>query len=365
MEVIMLEPITVERSIDQLRNKISSKITVSTFLAGFNFAALTFILSILSNEKENFLSESAIAIGSLSITNGSIIEFICVMFLISAAFFVASVYSYDRLLMPKRFWRKNASSTSNKIGEKIKEIVLKKIYQKFAVVTFINSCEKEFLSDLNNEQISNNVLRVIEENLGITLSPEARGYHEFEAPDHTAKSWVIKDGELHIRIEKETNDKQKHISKNISTDIQTDLNKATLSEALLKFIEQNRIPISSCTTVIVKEKDRRWVITDTNGIYIYLLEKRNNDLHLYPYNVFIRSKPKKLDLIRDDDALSVYLQMLFAWFTMFIPATISCTIGILLMLFLLAEKISVFVFVGVCVFIFIYYQFLKPRLGTD
>ena len=52
-------------------------------------------------------------------------------------------------------------------------------------------------------------------------------------------------------------------------------------------------------------------------------------------------------------------------FTMFIPATISSTIGILLMLFALTKKISIFIFIGICLFVFIYYQVLKPRLGTD
>lgn len=70
----------------QLREKIGSKMTVATFLAGFTFAAL---LELLRDSEQ--LSSVAIQIAVITLT-------------LALALFVAAVYMYDRLNMPRKFW---------------------------------------------------------------------------------------------------------------------------------------------------------------------------------------------------------------------------------------------------------------------
>ncbi|MBE9003452.1 histidine phosphatase family protein [Nostoc sp. LEGE 12447] len=69
---------------NQLREKVKSKMTVSTFLAGFTFTVLN-----------DFLKE-----GNLNIP-----QIIAVLFMTAAmSLFVASLYMYDQMLMPKKYW---------------------------------------------------------------------------------------------------------------------------------------------------------------------------------------------------------------------------------------------------------------------
>jgi hypothetical protein len=89
---------------DRLRQKISSKMTVSTFLAGFNFTVLSLVLTVLSDDKP-LLRESR-HIFSFTTTKSSILGSAAALFFVSAALFVAAIYSYDRLLMPASFWSK-------------------------------------------------------------------------------------------------------------------------------------------------------------------------------------------------------------------------------------------------------------------
>jgi predicted membrane-bound mannosyltransferase len=70
----------------QLREKITSKMTVATFLAGFTFAALSQLL----NDPAR-LSSAPSKIAILSLTT-------------ALALFVAAVYMYDRLSMPREKW---------------------------------------------------------------------------------------------------------------------------------------------------------------------------------------------------------------------------------------------------------------------
>jgi phosphohistidine phosphatase SixA len=74
---------------DQLRSKISSKLAVATFLAGFTFAALVEIL--LANAPTLLFQR---------VTN--VIAIVCLT--AAAAMFIAAVYMYDRLGMPEGFW---------------------------------------------------------------------------------------------------------------------------------------------------------------------------------------------------------------------------------------------------------------------
>ena len=71
----------------QLRDKIASKMTVATLLAGFTFAAL---LELLKDAEH--LSSVSIEISVISLT-------------LALALFIAAVYMYDRLNMPRKFWK--------------------------------------------------------------------------------------------------------------------------------------------------------------------------------------------------------------------------------------------------------------------
>lgn len=71
---------------DQLRPKVQSKMTVSTFLAGFTFTAL---IEILSGTEKTLAPLQVVAAISLTA---------------ALALFVAAVYVYDQLGMPEGFW---------------------------------------------------------------------------------------------------------------------------------------------------------------------------------------------------------------------------------------------------------------------
>lgn len=88
-----------DRTEDQLRQKIASKMSVSTFLAGFNFTALNLVLGL---SKPYSAGESSV----LGIPPGTWADLGAVLFFSSTVLFVATVYSYDRLLMPPEYWRR-------------------------------------------------------------------------------------------------------------------------------------------------------------------------------------------------------------------------------------------------------------------
>ncbi|NIT58116.1 MAG: hypothetical protein GWN00_18370, partial [Aliifodinibius sp.] len=71
---------------DKLRSKIQSKMSVSTFLAGFTFAALIGLLTKTSGDFTILQMVSAIGLT------------------FSLALFIAAIYMYDRLSMPEGFW---------------------------------------------------------------------------------------------------------------------------------------------------------------------------------------------------------------------------------------------------------------------
>lgn len=70
---------------NELREKIRSKVSVATFLAGFTFASLTTVLS-----RSGGLSWYDVAA--------------TIMLTVSLALFIACIYIYDRLSMPEGFW---------------------------------------------------------------------------------------------------------------------------------------------------------------------------------------------------------------------------------------------------------------------
>ena len=96
-----------QRDEDQLRQKISSKTSVSTFLAGFNFTALTLVLTLLGNKKD--LTGNSLNLLTFRVETQSLLEISTVLFFLATTLFVASVYSYDQLLMPRQFGLKNVS----------------------------------------------------------------------------------------------------------------------------------------------------------------------------------------------------------------------------------------------------------------
>lgn len=92
----------LEREEDQLRQKISSKMTVSTLLAGFNFTALTLVLTFLSDGNIN--KGNSINLFTFNISSSSLLEITSMFLLLSVALFVAAIFCYDRLLMPRNYW---------------------------------------------------------------------------------------------------------------------------------------------------------------------------------------------------------------------------------------------------------------------
>jgi hypothetical protein len=78
---------------EQLRHKIESKMTVSTFLAGFTFAAIVELLV-----KGDPSPDARRIAGAVALT-------------LASALFVASVLIYDQLAMPQPFWSGDRRST--------------------------------------------------------------------------------------------------------------------------------------------------------------------------------------------------------------------------------------------------------------
>jgi hypothetical protein len=236
----------------------------------------------------------------------------------------------------------------------------------------IFSNKREFIGDLNRKQISENVISVLKNRCLISLSPEAI-ITDFKDQSFRKQKWKITDKKRFIIICRQWQEKSFETYSNITTDIQADLNKGCVHRDLSRFIELKNIKFDGDITVIAEEKDKRWLIADKEKKNEYLLERYNNDLNFHEYDVEVNIPFEKWNQIyfardRNDgvnnDVLFLYFLMLFAWFTMFIPATISSTIGILLMLFALTKKISILIFMFICLFVFVYYQVLKPRLGT-
>jgi phosphohistidine phosphatase SixA len=71
---------------DELRPKIQSKLTVATFLAGFTFSALIWVLQGTTNGYAPLQIVATIALTA------------------ALALFIAAVYMYDQLSMPEGFW---------------------------------------------------------------------------------------------------------------------------------------------------------------------------------------------------------------------------------------------------------------------
>jgi hypothetical protein len=83
----------------QLRQKIASKMTVATFLAGFTFAALLELLKDRSHfESARTIIPIRVAVVSLTLALG---------------LFISAVYMYDRLSMPREFWSYQPRPGSN------------------------------------------------------------------------------------------------------------------------------------------------------------------------------------------------------------------------------------------------------------
>jgi type III secretory pathway component EscS len=84
----------MESQADQLRNKIQSKMTVATFLAGFTFAALLELIkdrSLFDSTQGSAYFLLPIRVAVISLT-------------LALALFISAVYMYDRMTMPEAFW---------------------------------------------------------------------------------------------------------------------------------------------------------------------------------------------------------------------------------------------------------------------
>ncbi len=82
------------KAIVELKEKIRSKMETAKQLSAFILAALGFLLaSLIDEDKMEYLNDHAWAM-----------QVSAALFLIGAVLFVATLYAYDRLLMPTRFW---------------------------------------------------------------------------------------------------------------------------------------------------------------------------------------------------------------------------------------------------------------------
>jgi hypothetical protein len=90
---------TYEDVQSQLREKISSKMTVATFLAGFTFAALLELLMDRTSFQPASVIPARIAVVSLTF---------------ALALFIAAVYMYDRLTTPRQYWKYEAGPTGRR-----------------------------------------------------------------------------------------------------------------------------------------------------------------------------------------------------------------------------------------------------------
>jgi hypothetical protein len=109
----------MERREDQLRQKIQSKMTVATFLAGFTFATLLELLkekdnfSGLSNLNDYIHNKLMCTIGTCESATGNfmlpafsdmLVPLAAICLTTSIVLFIGTVYSYDMLIMPFYQW---------------------------------------------------------------------------------------------------------------------------------------------------------------------------------------------------------------------------------------------------------------------
>src|SRR5512138_2561462 len=97
----MNDELNAETVTEQLRNKIKSKMDVGKFFAGFISLFLGISFQDLSNLPANSdpLIHYSVALGFLFI-------------LVSLAFSIATLFAYDRLLMPPEFWNSKKTGPS-------------------------------------------------------------------------------------------------------------------------------------------------------------------------------------------------------------------------------------------------------------
>ena len=85
---------------EQLRSKITSTMTVSTFLAGFTFTVLNDLL------KNDLLKNDLLKTTCLNIFQ----SLAAISMTISLSLFIASLYMYDNMAMPKEYWPPDRAS---------------------------------------------------------------------------------------------------------------------------------------------------------------------------------------------------------------------------------------------------------------
>lgn len=85
----------------ELRSKVTAKMTVATFLAGFTFTAL---LEVLMNIKMPTLQDLTKTQSPMELINLALPLIATICLTASIALFIAAVYIYDLLSMPEGFW---------------------------------------------------------------------------------------------------------------------------------------------------------------------------------------------------------------------------------------------------------------------
>ncbi|MEN8166142.1 MAG: hypothetical protein ABFR65_01535, partial [Pseudomonadota bacterium] len=116
---------TDDETFEQLRDKIKSKMDMAKLLGTFIVFLLGILLGILSDEKKlQFLTESCAhtrsflgGLSGMEIADRNEIYLVTIAIsvislFLSVVFYLISMYAYDRLLMPTRFWAEEGKGGS-------------------------------------------------------------------------------------------------------------------------------------------------------------------------------------------------------------------------------------------------------------
>lgn len=91
-------------AVQELQDKIKSKMTLANLLSGFITAGLGVLLTMLADEKK---------MGALG-PQVPVVFTAAACLLVAVALYLRTMFSYDTLLMPVRFWAESSSGTSNR-----------------------------------------------------------------------------------------------------------------------------------------------------------------------------------------------------------------------------------------------------------
>lgn len=103
---------------EDLREKVASKTTVATLLAGFTFAG---IVALVTGDPPPNLFDSAGRVSPLPLLEAALAWMGVISLTVATALFIAAVYIYDRLSMPEGFWIRSRSGTWGSLPRFVRE----------------------------------------------------------------------------------------------------------------------------------------------------------------------------------------------------------------------------------------------------